>query len=681
MASNRLQVTDLDFDTIKTNLKNYLQGQTEFTDYDFEGSGLSVLLDILAYNTHYNAYYLNMVANESFLDSAVLRDSVVSHAKLLGYVPQSTTSAKAIIDLTIQTGNNIADSLSLPRGFSFKTNLIDNTIFNYVLLEDVTVDKVGQDFNFKSLEIYEGQIVNYQYVYNQTSNPKGVFTIPDINVDTRTIKVSVQSSTSNLSSSVYTLATDILDVTGESKVYYLQEGKNQQYQIYFGNGSVGKALNDGAVININYLVTNGVDSNKSANFVVSSTLENITTYSVLTVAESSGGSNRETIDSIKTNSITGYATQNRLVTVKDYESYLLKNYPVADSISVWGGEDEIPPVYGKVFISIKPKDGYFITSSEKQTIIDELIKPKSIISVQTEIRDPEYLYLKLYNRVKYDKRKTLYNEEQLKNNIKNSIFSYSDLNVSKFGSTLVLSKLQDSIDSVDVNSIIGSETSLRLEKRITPTLNSSTTYFVNFDAKLSRGTILNRLTSSEFTINDDFGTTRTAILEEVPESFTGISSINISDPGYGYVDAPTVTITGDGFGATAVARIVNGRVQSIEITNRGINYTKAVVSFSGGQGFGAQALAVLDSRFGTIRTIYFNSLAERQIINANSGTIDYDTGIVTIQDIRLLSVNTPDGDLRIDADSEDGILSSKRNTIITIDKDDPNSIITDLIVV
>ena len=179
MATNRLTVTDLDFDTIKTNLKAYLQAQSEFTDYDFEASGLSVLLDILAYNTHYNAYYLNMVANEAFLDTAVLRSSVVSHAKTLGYTPQSSTAPRAIIDLTIPTGSNTAGSLTLPRGFNFRTNLLENTVYNYTILTDTTVDKVGSDFIFRNLNIYEGDLISYDYTYNSTTNPKAVFPIPD----------------------------------------------------------------------------------------------------------------------------------------------------------------------------------------------------------------------------------------------------------------------------------------------------------------------------------------------------------------------------------------------------------------------------------------------------------------------------------------------------------------------
>jgi hypothetical protein len=680
MATNRLQVTDLDFDTIKGNLKDFLRGQSEFTDYDFEGSGLNVLLDILAYNTHYNSYYLNMVANESFLDTAVLRDSVVSHAKLLGYTPVSAKSSRAVINLTIPTGDSIPDSLTLPRGFSFKSNIIDNSVYNFVLLNEVSVLKTNENFEFQNLELYEGELVSYTYTYNQDSNPKGIFTIPDTNVDISSIVLTVQASSSNLTSSIYTQSLNITELDSSSEVYFIQEGQNQKYQIYFGTGSIGKALNDGSVITISYLVTSGVNANKANDFVATNPIGLFSQYTIEVVDEASGGAPKETIDNVRINSVSQYASQNRLVTTKDYENYVLTAYPIVESISVWGGEDEIPPIYGKVFISIKPKENYFITELEKERIIEELIKPRAIVSVTTEIRDPDFLFIKLENRVKYDKRKTLYSEDQLKNIIINSIFSYTDLNLNKFSSTLVLSKLQDSIDASDLNSIIGSETILRLEKRFLPQLNEARAYTINFKVPLVRGSLLNRLTSSEFDVFDSSGVLRTAIVEEVPESFTGLSNILITNPGYNYTSTPTVTITGDGTGATAEAKIVNGKLESIRITNRGVNYSKAVISFSGGNGFGAEAIAVLDSRFGTLRTVYFNALAERQIIQRDAGTIDYESGEINLTNIRILSVGSNDGLIRFTVESDSGIISSVRNTIVTIDKTDPSAIITDFIV-
>lgn len=678
MASNRLTVTDLDFDTIKTNLKTYLSAQSEFTDYDFEASGLSVLLDILAYNTHYNAYYLNMVANEAFMDTAVLRSSVVSHAKNIGYVPQSATAPRAIINMTVPTGSNTSGSLTLPRGFNFRTNLLENTVYNYTILTDTTVDKVGSDFIFRSLEIYEGDIVSYQYTYNSTTNPKSIFAVPDTNVDTSTLEVTVQTSSSNLSSETYTLASDVLNVSSNSTVYFLQEAQNGQFEMYFGDAYLGKKLTDGNIVKMSYLVTNGSASNKSNNFTATSSVSPYTTYTITSVSESAGGSSKESVDSIKLNSVLQYATQNRLVTTKDYESYIKKTYGAVDSISVWGGQDEIPPVYGKVFISIKPKTNYYLTDTEKSRIINDIIKPKSIVAIDAEIRDPEYLYLKLTNKIRLDRKKTTLTDEQLKILIRAALFSYSTTNLNKFDATFVLSKAQDNIDAVDTASIIGSETILRLEKRFTPDLNTSKTYTIKYNAKLHRGTILNRLFSSEFTVNDSLGTTRTAILEEIPESYTGVSSVSVTNAGYGYVSAPTVTITGDGTGATATATIVNGKVTDVTITNRGINYSKAVISFSGGDGYGAAAIAVLDGRFGTLRTVYFNELAERQTIDSTAGTIDYNTGEVIINDLRILSVLTADGDIRVSIESEDGIITSVRNTILTIDQTDSSSVSTEI---
>ena len=267
MANARLNITDLDFDQIKLNLKTYLQQQTEFQDYDFEGSGLSVLLDILAYNTHYNAYYLNMVANESFLDTALLRDSIVSHAKTLGYVPYSTTASKATVNVTVDSANSTPGTLTITKGTSFSSGLIDGVSYNFVVLNDVSVTKSDTNFYFENLEIYEGVLVNYDYTHSQTSNPKSVFVLPDKNIDTSTITVSVRPNSGNSTSQLYSKSTDILDVTSESTVYFLQEGKNTKYQIYFGDGVLGKALDDGAIVSVSYLVTKGSAANKANSFV------------------------------------------------------------------------------------------------------------------------------------------------------------------------------------------------------------------------------------------------------------------------------------------------------------------------------------------------------------------------------------------------------------------------------
>jgi hypothetical protein len=469
--------------------------------------------------------------------------------------------------------------------------------------------------------------------------------------------------------------TDILDVGADSAVFYLQESKGGKYQIYFGNGTVGRKIEDGSVISVGYLSTNGTLANKVDGFGMSSAIGPYSTGVIQVVSVAGGGSDRETVDEIKSASPVQFATQNRLVTKVDYESYIKKNYPSIDSLSVWGGEDEIPPIYGKVLISLKPKENYYITESEKTRIINEIIKPKAIVSVSAEIRDPEYLYLILNSVVKYDDRKTTLNENTLRTLIRNGIIGYKNTYLNKFNSVFALSKLQDEIDHVSFNGIIGSETVVRLQKRFQPEVGTTSNYTINFGVPLHRGTITNRMTSSEFTTVDNSGVSRTAVIEEIPQSSTGISSIEISNAGYGFQTVPTVTITGDGVGATAVAVIQNGRITEIKMTNRGSDYSRAVVTITGGDGYNAAASAVIDTKVGTIRTIYYDSTANRQVINPSVGT----TGIITINDLRILAVATSDGLIRLSIESESGIIESIRNTIITIDETDPSAVATQLL--
>jgi hypothetical protein len=683
--ADRLRVTELDFDTIKNNLKSFLNQQSEFTDYDFEGSGLNILLDILAYNTHYNAYYLNMVANESFMDTALLRDSVVSHAKSLGYTPYSTKAPVAQINFTVVTTSTTPATLTLPAGYSFLSNQIDGKSYNFVVLEDTTVTKSNTNFYFENLNIHEGQLVTYTFVHNQSTNPKQVFTLKDANIDTTTIKVQVSPSTSNTSLTSYSKVTDILDVTYDSNVFYLQESKNGKFQIYFGNDVVGKKLADGSVVYVTYLLNNATAANKANNFVAAAStkdsLGNVLTRFIITpVSAAAGGSERESVDSIKFGSAAQFSTQNRLITFKDYESYIKKNYPSVDSLTVWGGEEETPPAYGKVYIALKPKANYYISESEKTRIINEIIKPKSIVAVDTIIRDPEYLYLLVQNYVEYDKNKTTQSADAIRTGIKNAVLTYAQSNLNKFAATFVLSKMQDGIDSVDYNAIRGSETVLKLQKRFEPDLTKASTYNINFNAELHRGTITNKMTSTEFDVYDSTGARRTVLLEEVEQSYTGISSIQVTNSGTGYLVAPTVTITGDGSGASAVATIINGKVDSITIVNRGTGYSRALVSISGATGYGATASAILDSKIGTLRTVYYDEFVQRQTVNATAGTIYYDIGLITLKDLRVLSVTSSDNMIRLTIESERGILNSAKNTIITIDETDPNSISTELTV-
>jgi hypothetical protein len=677
MAS-RLTVTDLDFDTIKTNLKTFLQQQSEFTDYDFEGAGLNVLLDILAYNTHYNAYYMNMIANESFMDTAQLRRSVISHAKTLGYTSKSVSAAKAVINATVDTFDSSSGQLTIPRGYTFRSNVIDNKFYNFLVLEDVTVTKAGTKYFFENLDIYEGELVTFSFTQNNLTNPKQVFVLPSNAIDTTSVKVIVTDNLGNTATTVYTKVTNALQIDSTSEVYFINENLEGNYQINFGDGVLGKQIPDGATVTVSYLITNADVANFVNNFSISSAIGGFSSVTIDVIEVAAGGAPKETVDSIKFNSTSQFATQNRLITYKDYETYILQNYSKIDSISVWGGEENDPPVYGKVFISMKPKTDYFISNTEKQRIVDDIIKPVSIVAVLAEIVDPEYLYVLTNVDVQYDKTKTVSTSDAIKTAIRNAIISYKNTNLNKFGAKLVNSKMEKAIDNVDLNSIIGSDSTFRLEKRFEPVLNTVRTYSIKFNVPLHRGTITNKLTSTLFNVIDTTGVIRQVQFEEIPQSYSGISSIKVKNPGYEYLTAPTVTITGDGFGATAEAIIVNGKIESINVLNRGTDYTRAIVTITGGSGYGGEATVEIDSRVGSLRTIYFDTNAEKQIVDSNAGIVNYDTGEIIISDINILSLASSDGLIRLNIESQNGIIESVRNTIITIDETDPSSIVVNL---
>jgi hypothetical protein len=684
MSTARLQVTNLDFDTIKASLKNYLKQQSEFQDYDFEGSGLSVLIDLLAYNTHYNAYYLNMVANEAFLDTAILRDSVVSHAKVLNYTPRSVSAPVARITIIGQSSSNTSGQLYLPNGFTFLSNQIDGKSYNFTILTTgEMVTKSNTTYRFENIPVYEGQLVSYNFTHSVSTNPKQVFTLPDSNLDSTTIQVSVTPSAANSATSVYSKVSDVTEITATDEIFFLQENRNGKYQIYFGNDVVGKSIPDGATVTVSYLVTHGADANKADSFIpasvaVDSLGETITSFNITTDSVAAGGADRESVDSIKYSSTAQFSAQNRLVTYKDYETFILNTYSAIDAVSVWGGEDNIPPVYGKVFVSIKTKDNLYLSQSAKQSIIDDLIKPKAVLTVQTEIIEPEYLYIQVDNKVQFDPNKTSSDASAVKNAIRNSILNYRNRELNRFNSRYIESKLQDEVDNTDVNAILGSEVITRLQKRFEPVIGYSRNYTVKFNTPIHRGTISNKLTSTEFVVNDSQGIERTVTFDEVPQSYSGMAAISVTNPGTGYTSTPTVTITGDGVGATAEALIVNEKIQSITITNRGIGYTRAIVNISGGSGYGSSASAVIDSKIGTLRTIYYDTNAELQIVNENAGEINYDLGIININDINIRSIGTSDRLIRLTIESEKGLIQSVRNTIITIDETDPTSIVTTL---
>ena len=689
--ADRLNVTELDFDSIKNNLRNFLRQQSEFQDYDFEGSGLTVLLDVLAYNTHYNAYYLNMIANESFLDSASLRNSVVSHAKTVGYTPRSTRAARAVVTITVQTNDSTPGTLNIPRGYVFLSSQLDGVSYRFVTLESYTASKVGTTYTFPNVVIYEGQLVSYSYTNSISTNPKQLFTIPDSNVDTSTLRIDVRQSVANTDTVVYSTSADALEVQSSSTVYFLQEGNDSQYQVYFGDGVLGKNIPDGGVVTMQYLVTNGAASNQSNNFTSTTTIGGFSNIVINSTLAASGGAARETVDEIKFAAPLNLLSQNRAVTKNDYIRLIQQKYPAFEAVNVWGGEENDPPIFGKVFVAAKPKLGFEISETEKDFVKNSILKPISILTVTPEIVDVDYNYLKITSRVFYEKAKTTLSDSELKANLKTVMLNYSQTSLNKFNSYFKYSGLKSAIDNYD-RSIISNDIELFVGKKFRPILGQADSYTLDYGFELERGTTSDNFYSTpDFTVIDEQGVPRQCFFEEIPSSFSGIESITVTNTGYGYTSTPSVTIVGDGTGATAVANIVNGKLASITVTRPGIGYTSAAVQIQGGGGMLAAGSAVLEGRFGQIRISYFktdeiSSQSTKVTINQNqnggvTGSIDYTLGKIFINNFYPTAVNNSFGDIMINMRPKVGVIQSKLNKMLVLDENDPTSIVVNTVIV
>lgn len=669
----KLVITDIEFETIKQNLKDFLSAQSTFLDYNFEGSALSILINLLAYNTYYNAYYTNMVANELFIDSAQVRNSLLSHSKSLNYTPVSRRAATAIVNLLVTPpGGNVQAILTLDRFTEFQSEAIDGVNYTFVTPGAQSVYKEEGAFPFNGIEIKAGTPELATFIYDALSNPASQFELPNDDIDTSTLLVTVQVSGVNTATEVFTLSTDVTESDSNTAVYYLSPSISNRYQLTFGDGAISKALSNGNIVVATYLSTTGADANKANSFATGS-IGGFSNVSITPVSSASGGAERETDDSIRVRAPLAYTSQNRAVTQKDYESLLKSLYPNIQSVFVWGGEDNIPPVYGKVFISIAPKEGVILNEAEKVRIATDILGPISILTITPELVDPDYVYLKFETTVDVDGRLTLLTAPQIAEVVRTAIIDYSDETFNQFGSIFVISKFSRAVDD-SLSAIIGSDTTVRLEKRFVPSLNTRTTYTVSFATELHHAPIQSALKSSAFTAYDFTNVLRTAYIEEVFNSSTGVDSISITNAGFNYTEPPTITITGDGSGATAEATIVNGRIETITVTNRGTSYTSAVVTISGGGGQAATASAVVESKFGTLRLFYYNNNSEKVDINPNIGTIDYFKGELTISDLTVIESLTDTEDIRISVEPERSIIETQQNQLLLLDSDDVSAI-------
>jgi hypothetical protein len=474
MASNKLTVSDLDFDRIKDNLKTFLRNQAEFSDYDFEGSGFSILLDLLAYNTHYLGFNANMLANEMYLDSADIRKNIVSIAKMLGYTPTSAKAPTASIDILINNASGA--SVTMDKGTVFTTS-VAGTSYQFVTNASHTLTPLNGVYRFSSIPIYEGTLTTFKYTVN-TSDPDQRFIIPSPNADTTTLRVQVQNSSSDSTTATYTLATGFTSLDSTSRVYFLQEVEDGKFEVYFGDGVVGRALSDGNIVILEYIVTNKTEANGASTFALSGAIETFSDVTITTISSAQGGAEPQSKESIRFNAPLQYARQDRAVTTGDYETLVQELYPNAQSVSAWGGEDDETPVYGVIKIAIKAASGSTLTDATKQSIVTQL-KKFNVASVRPEIVDPEITKILLTSTIKYDEKATTKTADTLESEVLTAISNYNTNTLSKFDGIFRHSKVTGLIDDVDT-SILSNVTTLKIRKTFTPTIGSSTRYDIYF---------------------------------------------------------------------------------------------------------------------------------------------------------------------------------------------------------
>jgi len=482
LNNRKLRVTELDFDNIKSNLKTFLKNQNQFKDYDFEGSGMSILLDTLAYNTHYLGFNANMVANEMFLDSASLRSSVVSHAKSLGYEVTSARASTATLNINLSTD---AAFKTMPAGTAFTTS-IDGVSYQFVTVTDVSSSNIGSNIAFDSTTVYEGTYITTKYLVD-SSDVDQKFILTDPATDTTTLSVKVQESGTDSTTTTYTKATDISQLTGASTVYYLQEIEAGKFEVYFGDGVISSGISDGNIVTLQYVVSNKTAANGATSFSSPSSIDGVTGITVTTVASASGGAEPETLDSIKLKAPLDFASQGRAVTTKDYEVFVRRLFPNTLAVSVWGGEDgsydsstgvSSTAEYGKVFISIKSTTGQNLTSVQKSNIVAGLT-PYKVASITPVIVDTETTNLILKTTIQYDSSATTRTASEIAVLVTTTISNYNDGELQSFNSPFRHSKLLGLIDNTDP-SILNNTTTVLMAKFINPTLNISTDFTINF---------------------------------------------------------------------------------------------------------------------------------------------------------------------------------------------------------
>lgn len=555
-ANTYLKVTEVDFDDIRTNLKSYLSTQDQFQDYNFEGSALATLLDVLAYNTHYNAFYLNMLANEMFLDTAQQRDSVVSRAKELGYLPSSAIGAQANVSLTFTGIANTNAQFTIPRNATFTTT-VDDVSYTYVVPTAKTVVNVSNTFS-TSLIIKEGTPLTHRFTVS-ASNPER-YIIPNVNVDTSSIKVTVQESASDTTTTEFLRATNTKQITGTSAVYFLEESADKKYEVVFSPGTLGKPVKNGNIVIIEYLVCNAKDTNGAKTFTVDNLNLGVsyTSVAVTTNKASSGGNTQEAIESIKFNAPRNFQTQNRAIVKNDYERIITTENADIQSVIAFGGEDADPAVYGKVYIALKPV-GALMTTNNKKAQIKTSISDRTPLGVDPVMIDPEYTYIIPTVKVFYNRTLSTATTSEVQSAALTAITNFSTNNLEQFDKRFRFSRFVRVLDNLTVAEVLNTDASVQMQKRISPLLNISQSIDILFNNPIRTST----LSSTQFVFE-----TFNCFLDD-----DGLGTVRV----YRFDDTNTKVIQNSNIGTinytTGKITLSNFKVSSIVGTQLKINAT------------------------------------------------------------------------------------------------------------
>lgn len=542
-------VADTDIDGIENSLKSYLKSQDRFKDWDFEGSNISILTRLLAYNTFTNMFYLNMVGNERFLDSATLRDSIVSHAKELNYTPRSMKSSVAVVDLEIRSSNTEITSILMPKGTSF-TGRIGSNSYSFSTDRNIVITGGDGIFQANGVNIFEGVYVSDTFTYS--ANSEVTYTLSNPNIDTDSLVVSaIENSGANTNS--YIRASSLFDLDSTSSVFFLQAERENKYSVLFGDGVIGKMPEDGSVIIANYRVTAGSVPNGCFAFTSDGSIAGIPDVTVKTKSAAYGGSPSETNASIKYNAPRHFQTQERAITPEDYETLLKINFPEINTVAVYGGEEMNPPQYGRVFVSVDLQniDGL---PDIKKTTYTNFLKPRSPLSIDPVFVEPEYMYVQVKSNVSYNINLTTLNEDDIRAFVTASVLNFSDTQLNDFKSTLKYSSLTTMIDNSHF-SILDNDTSLFVKKIIKPALSVYQNIEVNYAQALYDGFAK---------LDSVFPSDKEHTLSSTPFLFNG-QVVSLQDDGNGIVRI----VYNDVFNSIAILDVgnINYSEGKIQLTN------------------------------------------------------------------------------------------------------------------